>query len=592
MSPLAEAVGDARFVFVVGKGGTGKSTAAAGLALERADEGDLTHLLSTDPAHSLADVFAEAAGSAPAPSACSPHLLLEEYDAAAHAAAWIARVTLPVAELIEHGTYLDAADVAGFTRLALPGVDELMAVLRLTDLAGGTARVVVDTAPTGHTLRMLDASTTHEGVARALQAMADKAAAVVSSFAGRAVRLHGEAFIAELHDCVAGFRRLLRDAVFVLAARHDDVVMAETRRLARGLEQRGLRVGATLFAGPPAEAWGRCITVPMLDEPRGCDGLRRWRAALRRCPPGRAEPAGAAATLAGAQAPSGGLPARPWLQEQRLRLLVFAGKGGTGKSTCAAAAALALAETRPVLLCSTDPAGSLDDLLPGGSGALPTGLRVVQVDAAAETDRLRGAWREEVAGALERIGLSQAAALDRRVIEALWDLAPPGIDEFAALAALLQAADTEETIVLDPAPTGHFLRLLTLPQTALDWTRQLMRIIVKYQAAGVAGSVAGALLETAKGLRALQELLADPDRTGVLVVTLEEPVVRAETRRLLDALRDGDVPVAGIILNRTGGALRDPQPAHDVPIIRAPRRAGPAGAGALRNFIETWTVSS
>jgi arsenite/tail-anchored protein-transporting ATPase len=626
---LRRAVGGASFAFVVGKGGTGKTTTAGALAVGFADNGEDTHLISTDPAHSVGDLFGVRLGGAPVVSACSPRLVLEEYDAGAHARTWIDNATASAAELIEGGTYLDREDVAGFSRLALPGLDEMMAVLRLADLAGGGKRVVVDTAPTGHTLRLLDASATHEGVADALRAMADKAATVASSFAGRQVRLRGEALIDELEAYVRTFRQLLEQAAFIVAARSDAVVLAETSRLAHALRQRRLHAVATVFTGGTggtggtgATGAGACFRVPLLPGLRGCDSLRRWNATLEPCgaagataavashtalaparetaPDTAAAPApGAAAapdagarreTIAGAQVDAGA--AAPWLAASRLRLLLFAGKGGVGKSTCAAAVALELARSRDVLLCSTDPAGSLDDVL--GAAAVAAGragprLRVVQVDAGSEVRRLREAWHAEVGGALEHAGLPGDAALDRRVVEAIWQLAPPGIDEFAALAALLDAADTDETIVVDPAPTGHFLRLLTLPETALAWTRQLMRIVVKYRAAGMAPGAAEALLRTARALRALQQRLGDAERTGVFVVTLPEPMVRAETDRLIATLREGDVPVAAVIVNRhstSSGAGGPPGP----PVIFAPDVPAPVGADALRDFIVRWRI--
>jgi arsenite/tail-anchored protein-transporting ATPase len=595
MSLLLQSTADAPFVFVVGKGGVGKTTAAGALALEIADADAAVHLISTDPAHSLADLFGQPLGGEPVRSDCSPRLLLEEFDADAFAAHWLARAAGPVTEIIEGGTYLDAEDVAGFTRLALPGLDEMMAVLRLVDLARADARVVVDTAPTGHTLRLLDAAATHAAIARALRAMADKAAAVASSLARQAVHLTGEHIIDELEDYAAAFRdRVLDRAAFVIAARSDDVVRAETARLTDALNERRLRVAATVFTGAaPAAAdashAGSRLAVPLLPRAAGCDGLRAWRAALAAQQDG-ARDEGAAQDEGAARV--GGGDAADWLDETGLRLLVFAGKGGVGKSTCAAAAALVLAEARDVLLCSADPAGSLDDVFARAvtvDGSAAPRLRTMQIDASARLDRLREEFHTEIVAALDRIGLSDAASLDRRVIEALWDLAPPGIDEFAALAELLEAADSAETLILDTAPTGHFLRLLTMPDLALDWTRQLMRIIVKYRAAGAAGEAAESLLRTARELRALQQLLHDPARAGVFIVTLEEPLVQAETRRLETVLREAGVAVAAVIVNRAGASAAAVAAAG--PVLRAPeRRPPPVGAAALREFAGTWKI--
>jgi arsenite/tail-anchored protein-transporting ATPase len=593
MTSLRSALGDAAYIFVVGKGGTGKSTAAAALALQLADHDTDVHLISTDPAHSLGDVLQEELRQGR--SHCSDRLIVEEFDAAARAAEWLQRATVPVSEIINAGTYLDAEDVQGFTRLALPGLDEMMAVLRLVELADAGRRVVVDTAPTGHTLRLLDAAATHATLAHALRAMADKAAAVASSFAGRDVRLAGESFIAELERYATSYRtRVLDRAAFVLAARTDDMVTAETARLAEALRERRLTVAAHVWVGGIPQDLADTtshFTVPWLHRVTGCDGLRAWSGAV-----GPAA-AGNSPTRSGGDALSAQRAAQPgdaaaWLESQPWRLVVFAGKGGVGKTTCAAATALHLAASRDVLLCSTDPAGSLDDVFAAdvtGPGRAADRLRTQQIDAEAQLQRIREQFRIEVLEALERIGLSESAALDRRVVESLWDLAPPGIDEFAALAALLDAGERTETVVLDTAPTGHFLRLLTLPDVALDWTRQLMRIVVKYHASGAGGGVAESLLQTARELRGLRDLLHDGTACGILVVTLEHPVVHAETQRLRRALDEAGMPAAALIVNRADDDFA--AAAGNGITVRAPDLASPpTGSAALREFIRSWKI--
>lgn len=599
MSRLLDAAGEAPFIFVTGKGGVGKTTTAAALALELADAGVPSHLISTDPAHSLGDVLRQEVGPAVVTSNCSTLLRIEEFDAARARDAWVEQALEPVGGIVEGGTYLDHADVAAFSRLALPGIDEMMAVLRLAELAAGARTdqpVIVDTAPTGHTLRLLDAADTHEAIARALRAMADKAAAVAGAMTGRSIRMSGEDVIDRLEQTVGTYRgRVLAPAAFIIVTRAGSVVEAETRRLGEELRRRGLRTTAVVCIGPcsgadvlPAAAH---LSVPLLDEAAGCEGLRTWR-----------EHVGVWVTTAGpgpqtpAAAPSPGRRASAWVATAAGRLLLFAGKGGVGKSTCAAAAALALAESRDVLLCSTDPAGSLSDVL-GTTAHRPAGrLRVMQIEPAAHQERLRASYGEEITAALERLGLSESAALDRRVIETLWDLSPPGLDELAATAAMLRASRSGETVVIDSSPTGHFLRLLEMPDIALGWTRQLMRVIVKYGMAGVAGGAGELLLELSRDLRALRDTLHDPGATAVIIVTLLEPAVQAETQRLAAALANADVRVAGVLLNRAAGrdsagvcAIR--KWSRDAAILRAPDvDPPPVGLPALRGFLDAWNI--
>ncbi|MEX1182540.1 MAG: ArsA-related P-loop ATPase [Gemmatimonadota bacterium] len=597
MTLLRDAVEGAAFVFVAGKGGTGKTTAAGALALELADTAERVHLISTDPAHSLADLFLQD----PSPEA---GLTIEEFDAAAYAEAWLARSLNDVTQIVEGGTYLDGGDVLAFSRLALPGIDEMMAVLRLTDLSGSGTRVVVDTAPTGHTLRLLDAGATHASVARALRAMADKAVVVAGSMVRTPVRLSGERIIDELNDCVTRFRSSVLDrSAFVVATREGAVVGAETARLAHALEQRHLRVAATLVAGAPAPtAGGVCLRVPLLRLSPGHEGLREWRARLQPCGrnPVEADPGDAAGRIPGyrpvarpAAARSTAVPRAGGVLAGLPDLLLFSGKGGVGKTTCAAAAALSLASSRQVLLCSVDPAGSLDDVF--GADATEHGigapsLQVLQIQPAAELQKLADAYRSDVSGALAGLGLAEGASLDRRVIDALWDLTPPGIDEIAALIAMLDSAESGQTVVLDTAPTGHFLRLLSMPGVALDWTRQLMRVVVKYGLSATAGETPGKLLRLSRQLRALIERIHDPTRTAVILVTIDEPLVAAETRRLAAALEENGVRVAAVLCNRGhdvcaaapeyAGAIRISAPFAD-PLI---------GADALREFAAAWKI--
>jgi arsenite-transporting ATPase len=579
MGRLHDAVGDAPFIFVVGKGGVGKTTTAAALALSLADAGAAIQLISTDPAHSLQDVIGGVK--------CVGTLAIEEFDASSYAESWLARTRGPITELVERGTYLDSSDLAGFSELALPGVDELMAVLRLVDVAGENRRVVVDTAPTGHTLRLLDAASTHEGIAAALRSMADKASVVASTLTRRTIRFAGEAIIDELREYVRRYRDdVLGRAAFVLVARRDAVVEAESTRLAEALRARALRTVATVWTGAPgAASFGECVRVPLLEEPpRGCAALRAWSAAVQPCGHGRPDRATLPAAPAAATA-----PALPWLSERRLQLWLFAGKGGVGKTTCAAAFAVSLAEDRAVLLCSADPAGSLADVLDAGVSnvaATHLQLRTRQIDPAAELERLRGLYRRQVLDALDSMGLSDAATLDRRVIESLWELAPPGIDEIAALVVLLDQAESQETIVVDTAPTGHFLRLLEMPQLAVDWTHQILRLMLKYKVAGTGGNAAEALLRLARQLRALAELLRDPQRAGVLLVTLPEPVVAAETARLRERLQAARAPLVATILNRARPAVA----ACDAEILAPELVTPPLGLRALREFAATWNI--
>jgi arsenite-transporting ATPase len=257
-----------------------------------------------------------------------------------------------------------------------------------------------------------------------------------------------------------------------------------------------------------------------------------------------------------------------------VRWLLFGGKGGVGKTTCAAAAALDLAADRRVLLVSTDPAHSLGDVfgaafgddprpVPGG----PENLLVREIDATAEMARFRQKYVAAVDEAFARI--ARSAGGDQAAFRELIDLAPPGIDEVIAIAevaeALAENPSRHDVIVTDTAPTGHALRLLQTPALLRDWTQALMAILLKYHEIVGAGTLAALLVQLSKRLRGLQAVLADPAKARFVIVTRAAAVPVAETEGLIVSLRALGIAVGAVIVNAVG--------AGECPRCRATRRA-------------------
>lgn len=567
---------DGRVTFVVGKGGVGKTTMAGALALALADRGTATHLLSVDPAHSLGDLFGAAVGSAPGASPCVGRLILEELDADRLVADRLGSLKPGLRELIDQGTYLDVEDAESLLDASLPGLDEVGAALRIGQLQ--EPRLVVDTAPTGHLLRLLHIPDVVRGWLEAFDAMAAKADAVATALVGQHVTLVAERELASLEQEVAAFEAAVASADFVVVTAPGAVVAAETRRLLETLRARGLRVAATV-----AVQRGRDVTadihVPYRRALSGCADLRSWWAGeAGPDDPSAAAGAGPRGARSGARAGVAAAPADALDRE----LVVFAGKGGVGKTTCAVATALRLAESGPVLLMGADPAGSLHDVL---DGAEVPGLQVRELDGDRELEQLRAVYRDEVERAFASLGLDRSARLDRAVVESLWELAPPGLDELMGVSRLAEEVEAGTRIVLDPAPTGHFLRLVAMPELALDWIRRLMNLLLKYGAVADLDGLGNELLRLARRFRTLRERLMDGDRTAIVVVTLDEPLVRAETERLAARLRSLHLPLVGLLVNRSTGAVESPRA---VPTWRAPEVEEPRGVPALREFTRAW----
>jgi len=233
---------------------------------------------------------------------------------------------------------------------------------------------------------------------------------------------------------------------------------------------------------------------------------------------------------------------------------LFLGKGGVGKTTCAATVALRLAAAVParrVLLLSTDPAPSLGDVfgIPLGDATRsipngPTNLRVRELDAAA----VLAARRTSIESSLTELVASLGADAGGRGVREVMDLAPPGIDELLGLVEMLAISDFD-TVIVDAAPTGHALRLLEMPDVTREWIQALMRVLLKYRRVARPGSLAADLVALSRSIRGLQHRLQDPGETRVIVVTRASEVPRLETERLLRRLRQMNLQTAAVIVN-------------------------------------------
>jgi arsenite-transporting ATPase len=280
-------------------------------------------------------------------------------------------------------------------------------------------------------------------------------------------------------------------------------------------------------------------------------------------------------------------------------LTIVAGKGGVGKTTVACAIAVSLARPEaPILIVSSDPAPSVADALrqtvPDDDIAVDggPGCYARQMDASAAFERFRDTYSERVDAVFDRLtGGSLNLTHDRAVMRDLLALAPPGIDELYALVALgeLLAGRRYASIIVDPAPTGHLLRLLEMPSLALSWTHRLMRVMLEYKEVGGLGDAAGELLDFARRTRSLRELMGDPSKTTALVVSNDEPLVRAETIRLLHACRDRGIEVGAIIWNRAERAVAPLSDANAGAQFEAPATVpSPRGAPELRAWCASW----
>lgn len=232
-----------------------------------------------------------------------------------------------------------------------------------------------------------------------------------------------------------------------------------------------------------------------------------------------------------------------------VRLVLFTGKGGVGKTTLAAATGATLAQQgKRTLVVSTDPAHSLADAFDTAIGAEPTAvtarLDAVQVDMRHLVDTAWEGLRAQVSAALAGAGLDALDAAELTVL--------PGIDELLALTEVQRLAATRHwhVVVVDCGPTAETLRLLALPEAVGKYLRRLYGWQpVTPRARSLAGA-ASAVARLGTHVESLRELLTDRQASSVRLVLTPERMVVAETRRTLTALALRGIRVDGVVANR------------------------------------------
>ena len=527
-----------RHLFFTGKGGVGKTSLACACALWLAEHGRRVLLVSTDPASNVGQVFGVSIGNQITALPAAPGLSALEIDPPAAAAAYRERMLAPVRGVLPDAVVAGIAEqLSGACTTEIAAFDEFTALLTDGALTAGFDHIVFDTAPTGHTIRLLQ-------LPGAWSEFLDNAHGDASCLGPLAAldkqREQYQAAVATLTDPAR--TRL------VLVARAQRASLREVARTQHELSAIGLphaslvvnalmpaaeaqrdplaaavhaREQAALAAMPETLASLPRDTLPLLpDNLVGLDALRALLAQTAPALPTAGEPTPLAAELAARSL--GALVDDIAADGHGLVMLV--GKGRVGKTTLAAAVAAELARRGlPVHLTTSDPAAHLSDTL---AGSLP-GLTVSRIDPVAETARYR-----------QHVLDSKGAGLDaeaRALLEE--DLRSPCTEEiavFQAFSRIIREAG-RQFVVMDTAPTGHTLLLL-------DATGAYHR--------EVARQMGDARYTTP------MMLLQDPKRTKALIVTLAEttPVLEAAALQA-DLRRAGIEPWAWLINQSVAAAM-------------------------------------
>ncbi|ELY3359951.1 arsenical pump-driving ATPase [Salmonella enterica] len=519
------------FLFFTGKGGVGKTSLACAIAIRLAGLGKRVLLVSTDPASNVAQVFEQTIGCHITPVNAVPGLSALEVDPTAAAAKYRERIVGPVRGVLPDDI-VDGIEeqLSGACTTEIAAFDEFTALLTSSQLRAEYDHIVFDTAPTGHTLRMLQLPGAWSGFLDKSQ----HGASCLGPLAGlEKQRSQYRSAVNALAD--ASLTRM------VLVARAQTATLKEVSRTydelaALGLTQQYLVINGIL---PEQEAAQDALAKALYQrEQLALDHLPDNLRSLPcdRLPLRPFNMVGLAALRGLLDAHQAEIPVSvepqipvelPSLSSliddvarQGHGLIMVMGKGGVGKTTLAAAVAVELAHRGyPVHLSTSDPAAHLADTL---DGTLP-GLTVSRIDPREETERYRQQVMAEQGKNLDEQG---RAVLDE-------DLRSPCTEEiavFQAFSRIIQNAG-EQFVVMDTAPTGHTLLLL-------DATGAYHREIVR-----LAGDHGRPPLTPMMRLQ-------DSEQTRIIIATLAETTPVLEAAHLQDDLRRAGIePWAWVINN-------------------------------------------
>ena len=520
-----------RFLFFTGKGGVGKTSLSTATAIALADAGHQVLLVSTDAASNLDEMLGVPLSNKPVAVPGVPGLSVLNIDPEAAAIGYRARVVEQMGpQVSERDIATVREQLSGACTTEIATFDEFSSLLS----HGGAAydHVVFDTAPTGHTLRLLSLPKAWSGF---LQGN-DRGASCLGPHSGLKMQeqLFNEALVALNNPALT---------TVVLVARAEKGALDEAARSsaelrALGLAHQRLVVNAVFKRSQADDAIAAAI------EALGQKALADMPAALRALPtdqvPLRAVDSVGLAALRGllsaqpTQVTATAPAALPDFAHHRLAelvaelaqgergLIMVMGKGGVGKTTIAAAIALGLVHRgKTVHLSTTDPAAHVAVTL---NGSVP-GLSVGRIDPKLETQKY-----------VDKIVAARAANMsdDERAL-LIEDLRSPCTEEVAVFHAFSHVVSQARSafVVLDTAPTGHSLLLMDATGA---YHRQMVR---EFEGKG-AGRIVTPLMR-----------LQDASYTKIILVTLPEATPVSQAAALQDDLRRAQIEPFAWVVNKS-----------------------------------------
>lgn len=528
-----------RYLFFTGKGGVGKTSVSTAVSIALADAGKKVLLVSTDAASNLDEMLGIALRNHPVPVPGVPGLMVLNIDPEAASQNYRARV------IEQMGTQATAEEVdlvreqlSGACTTEIATFDEFSQLL--SEGGRGFDHVVFDTAPTGHTLRLLSLPKAWSGFLKGN----DRGASCLGPHSG--LKMQEQLFnraLASLNDASL--------TTIVLVARPEAGALNEAARSSNELRELGLShqrlvINAVFKAQDPRDA------VALAIEALGQEAMREMPQALKRLaadviPMRPVDSVGLQALRAllspsPTEVPVAALEA-PDFAHQKLSALVaelargerglimVMGKGGVGKTTIAAAIALGLVKLgKSVHLSTTDPAAHLAVTL---DGEIP-GLTVGRIDPKAETQKY-----------VDKVVAAKSAGMTPAEKDLLMeDLRSPCTEEVAVFHAFSHVVSQARSafVVLDTAPTGHLLLLM-------DATGAYHRQMVREFEGKASGRITTPLMR-----------LQDPDYTKIILVTLPEATPVSQAAALKEDLQRARIGTFAWVVNKSllASNTRDP----------------------------------
>ena len=567
-----------RFLFFTGKGGVGKTSLSTAAAIALADAGRQVLLVSTDAASNLDEMLGVALSNQPVAVPGVPGLHMLNIDPDTAAEAYRQRVLAQLestATADERSTVREQLSGACTTEIA--AFDEFAALLASEGSASGHVfdHVVFDTAPTGHTLRLLSLPKAWTG----FLAGNDRGASCLGPHSGLKMQeARFNAALAALSDPAL--------TTVVLVTRPDPRPMQEAARTALelralGLANQRLAINGVFHASQPGhdavadaiEALGREAMDQMPDAlaqlPRDEVPLRAFDTvglpALRALLGGGDVPLSTPAAVVGVSLQAEPLSAlADALAAKGHGLIMVMGKGGVGKTTIAAALAVGLVQRgHSVHLTTTDPAAHVQAQL---DGSLP-GLKVGRIDPHAETQAY-----------IDKIMSTRGKALDdagRALL--LEDLQSPCTEEVAVFHAFSRVVNEARSafVVLDTAPTGHSLLLMDATGA---YHRQMTQ---QYEGSANSKHIITPLMR-----------LQDADMTHVVIVTLPEVTPVSQAAALQDDLRRAHIEPWAWVINKSVAATGTSDPLLQARLVGEQQQAARIANGlAQRTYVLPWLAT-